>query len=50
MEIMGHYFARAFALLILIFYFSNHAFSANGIANQSAISCSTTSATYSVPK
>ena len=40
----------ALALLVLIFYFSSHAFSANGIANQSSIPIQQPQATYSVPK
>ena len=40
----------AICLLTLIIYFSNHAFSINGIANQSAFPVQQPSATYSVPK
>lgn len=38
------------SLLILIFYFSNHAFSVNGIANHAAFPVQQAPATYSVPK
>jgi len=38
------------SLLILIFYFSNHAFSVNGIGNKSSFPIQKSPATYSVPK
>ncbi len=38
------------SLLILIFYFSSHAFSVNGIGNQSSFPIQKSPATYSVPK
>lgn len=40
----------AISLLVLIFYFYNHSFSENGIANQSAFPVQPPPATYYVPK